>query len=293
MIETQLRADSNRVEALKVASQFLLEAGLDSARRDARLLMLAALGIAHADLLAQPREALGAEAAQRLTGFLHERKKRVPVARILGEWEFWSLPFTVSPATLIPRPDSETVVAAALINLGERRHDSTGLRVLDLGTGSGCLLVSLLHELPKAHGLGVDLSAEALETAAINARRNHVGERASFMQSDWHQAVEGQFDLIVSNPPYIAERVIATLEPEVREHDPHLALSGGPDGLAAYRVILSGLERLLKPDGVAVLEMGSDQSESLAKLARAEGFALTGPYADFGSRPRAYALRKI
>ena len=292
MIQTQLNAETNRVQALKLASHFLLEAGLESARRDARLLMLAALGIAHADLLAQPREPLGHEGAQRLAGFLHERKKRVPVARILGEWEFWSLPFTVSPDTLIPRPDSETVVAAALINLGARRHDSTGLRVLDLGTGSGCLLVSLLHELPKAQGVGVDLSASALETAAINARRNHVGARASFLQSDWHQEVEGEFDLVVSNPPYIADRVITTLEPEVRDHDPHLALSGGPDGLAAYRVILSGLHRILAQDGVAVLEMGSDQSESLAKLARAEGFVLTGPYADFGARPRAYALRK-
>ena len=292
MIETQLTAESNRVEALKKASQFLLDAGLDSARRDARLLMLAALNIAHADLLAQPREPLGREAAQRLIAFLTERKKRVPVARILGEWEFWSLPFTVSPATLIPRPDSETVVAAALINLGERRHDSDGVRILDLGTGTGCLLIALLHELPQARGLGVDLSAEALDVAAINARRNHVADRANFLQSDWHEAVEGEFDLIVSNPPYIAERVITTLEPEVRHHDPHLALSGGHDGLEAYRRILSGLGKILAPNGVAVLEMGSDQSESLAKLVRAAGFDLTGPYADFGARPRAYALRK-
>ena len=290
MIETQLTAESNRVQALKQASQFLLDAGLDSARRDARLLMLAALNIVHTDLLAH--EALGHEAAQRLIAFLYERKKRVPVARILGEWEFWSLPFTVSPATLIPRPDSETVVAAALLNLGERRHDSEGLRVLDLGTGSGCLLIALLHELPKARGLGVDLSVEALDTAAINARRNHVADRACFLQSDWHAAIDGEFDLIVANPPYIAERVITTLDPEVQQHDPHLALSGGHDGLEAYRQILSGLDTILAPNGVAVLEMGSDQSESLAKLVRAAGFDLTGPYADFGSRPRAYALRK-
>ena len=292
MIESQLTAETNRVQALKLASHFLIDAGLDSARRDARLLMLAALDIAHADLLAQPRERLGHEAAQRLLAFLQERKKRVPVARILGEWEFWSLPFTLSPATLIPRPDSETVVAAALINLGERRHDSEGLRVLDLGTGSGCLLVALLHELPKARGLGVDLSPEALDIAAINARRNHVADRASFMQSDWHHAINGVFDLIVSNPPYIADRVLTRLEPEVLYHDPHLALSGGHDGFDAYRVILSGLDRILASDGVAVLEMGSDQSESLAKLAREAGFVVTGPYADFGARPRAYALRK-
>ena len=283
---------STYVEALKKAAQILIDGGLESARRDARLLLLAATGMTHADLLASPRQTLTLEQAHRLQAFLEERKKRVPVARILGEWEFWSLPFTLSAATLIPRPDSETVVAAALLNLGARRHDSEGVRILDLGTGSGCLLIALLHELPKARGLGVDLSEEALQIAAVNARRNQVGDRASFVQSDWHQAVVGQFDLIVSNPPYIAERVITGLEPEVRMHDPHLALSGGADGLAAYRVILPALSQLLAPNGVAVLEMGSDQSESLAQLAKPLGFEILGPYADFGARPRAYAFKK-
>lgn len=283
--------DITRVATLKMVGEVLRQNGIETAQRDARLLMLAAAGITHADLLSDPRRALGKEASERLTDWIAQRLDRVPVARILGEWEFWSLPFTLAPETLVPRPDSETVVAAALINLGERRHASEGLRVLDLGTGSGCLLVALLHELPDATGLGVDLSEEALAMAAINARRNHIGERASFLKSDWHLGIDDRFDLIVSNPPYIADPVIDTLEPEVRLHDPRLALSGGHDGLQAYHLLLEGLPKLLVPNGVAVLEIGSDQSETVAKLAKDKGFHLEGPYADFGARPRAFALR--
>ena len=286
-----LPPDITRVTSLKTVGEVLRSNGIETAQRDARLLMLAAAGIVHADLLREPRVPLGGEVAERLSGWINQRLQRVPVARILGEWEFWSLPFTLAPETLVPRPDSETVVAAALINLGDRRHQSDGLRVLDLGTGTGCLLVALLHELPGATGLGVDLSDEALAIATINARRNHIGKRAQFQRSDWHHHIEGQFDLIVSNPPYISDPVIDTLEPEVRLHDPRLALSGGHDGLDAYRILMQGLPKLLAPDGVAVLEIGSDQSETVARLARDSGFLLEGPYADFGARPRAYALR--
>lgn len=286
-----LPPDITRVASLKTVGEFLRANGIETAQRDARLLMLAAANIQHADLLREPRLSLGEEAAGRLSQWINQRLDRIPVARILGEWEFWSLPFSLAPETLVPRPDSETVVAAALINLGDRRHQSKGLRVLDLGTGTGCLLVALLHELPGATGVGVDLSEEALAIAEINARRNQIGERARFHRSDWHHHVEGQFDLIVSNPPYIADPVIETLEPEVRLHDPRLALSGGHDGLEAYRILMQGLPGLLAPEGVAVLEIGSDQSDSVAKLARDSGFTLEGPYADFGARPRAYALR--
>lgn len=286
-----LPPDITRVASLKTVGEVLRANGIETAQRDARLLMLAAANIQHADLLREPRLSLGAEAAGRLSGWINQRLERIPVARILGEWEFWSLPFSLAPETLVPRPDSETVVAAALINLGDRRHQSEGLRVLDLGTGTGCLLVALLHELPGATGVGVDLSEEALAIAAINARRNQIGERARFHRSDWHHHVEGQFDLIVSNPPYIADPVIETLEPEVRLHDPRLALSGGQDGLEAYRILMQGLPGLLAPGGVAVLEIGSDQAETVAALARENGFILEGPYADFGARPRAYALR--
>jgi release factor glutamine methyltransferase len=218
------------------------------------------------------------------------------VARILGEWEFWSLPFTLTPGTLVPRPDSETVVAAALLALKERRHASDGLRILDLGVGTGALLVALLKELPGATGVGVDLSPEAVETATFNAVRNGVGERARFHVSDWAAGLDpadrGPYDLVVSNPPYIADAVIDGLEPEVRAHDPRLALSGGRDGLDAYRAIAAELPALLAPDGVAALEIGSDQAETVAALFRAAGFAVEGPFADFGSRPRALVLRR-
>jgi release factor glutamine methyltransferase len=290
---TRLRisAETTRLEALKRLGEAFRDVGIETAQRDARLLMLDAVGIAHADLIRAPREAIGAAAAEKLAANAERRLRREPVARILGEWEFWSLPFSLHPETLVPRPDSETVVAAALIALGERRHESAGVRVLDLGTGTGCLLISLLSEMPGASGLGVDLSAAAVETARFNAVRNKVQDRAEFRVSDWIETVEGRFDLVVSNPPYIADAVIEGLEPEVRVHDPRLALSGGRDGLDAYRRILDVLPKVLAPGGVAALEIGADQAEAVAAPARKAGFTVEGPFADFGARPRALVLR--
>ncbi len=283
--------ETTRLEALKRLGEAFRDVGIETAQRDARLLLLDAAGIAHPDLIRAPRESLGPEQAARLADHAARRLRRVPVARILGEWEFWSLPFTLAPDTLVPRPDSETVVAAALLALGQRRHDSRGVRVLDLGTGTGCLLVALLHEMPGASGVGVDLSAGAVETARLNAERNAVTERAEFVVSNWTEAVSGRFDLVVSNPPYIADRVLDGLEPEVREHDPRLALSGGADGLEAYRRIIDALPGVLAPGGVVAFEIGSDQAETVAALARNAGFAVEGPFADFGARPRALVLR--
>ena len=213
------------------------------------------------------------------------------VARILGEWEFWSMPFTLTPDTLVPRPDSETVVAAALLGLKDRRHKAEGVRILDLGTGSGCLLIALLKELPGASGLGTDISEGALKTAQFNATRNGVADRATFIQSDWEKAIEGRFDVIVSNPPYIADKVIEGLEPEVRVHDPVLALSGGKDGLEAYRAIAAALPSLLNEGGFATLEIGSDQAETVPAIFLKAGFEIEGPFADFGARPRAITVR--
>lgn len=286
-----LTAQTTRLGALKTLGDIFRAAGIETAQRDARLLLLDAAGMQHPDLIRTPREPLGQRTAEKLSRHAERRLTREPVARILGEWEFWSLPFTLSPATLVPRPDSETVVAAALLALKERRQGGNGLRILDLGTGSGCLLVALLHELPGATGVGADISPEALETARFNAARNKVGDRAQFVLSDWDKSIDGQFDCIVSNPPYIADAVIAGLEPEVRVHDPHLALSGGPDGLAAYRAIADALPALLAPGGVVALEIGSDQDVSVAVLFRARGFVVEGPFADFGSRPRALVVR--
>lgn len=281
-----------RVEVLKHLGEVFRGVGIETAQRDARLLLLHAAGIEHMDLLRAPREPLGVEAARLLQDHVSKRKTRVPVARIFGEWEFWSLPFSLVAESLVPRPDSETVVAAALIALKERRHANDGLRVLDLGTGSGCLLISLLHEMKGATGVGVDIVPETITIARHNAERNGVADRSTFQQADWGAGITGPFDLIVSNPPYIVESVIDTLEPEVRVHDPRLALSGGEDGLQAYRAIADALPALLSPGGVVALEIGSDQAETVPAIYRARGYEIEGPFADFGARPRAIILRQ-
>jgi release factor glutamine methyltransferase len=286
----QLKPETTRVEALKHLGEVFREAGIETAQRDARLLLLDAAGIKHADLLSGARVPLG-DAAAKLAENAARRVTREPVARILGEWEFWSMPFTLTPDTLVPRPDSETVVAAALIGLKERRHKAEGVRILDLGTGSGCLLIALLKEQPGATGLGTDVSQGALETAGFNATRNGVGDRADFIQSDWEKAIEGRFDVIVSNPPYIADKVIEGLDAEVRVHDPVLALSGGKDGLDAYRAIATALPSLLNKGGFATLEIGSDQAETVPAIFLKAGFDIEGPFADFGARPRAITVR--
>jgi release factor glutamine methyltransferase len=291
-----LDGGTTRLAALKNVGEVFRAAGIETAQRDARLLLLDAAKLQHADLIRAPRETLGDETAGKLAGTVARRLNREPVARILGEWEFWSLPFTLTPAALVPRPDSETVVSAALLALGARRHASEGLRILDLGVGSGALLVALLTELKGAVGVGLDLSVEAVDTARFNATRNGVGERARFIVSDWSKAldagVDGPFDLVISNPPYIADAVLEGLEPEVRLHDPRLALSGGADGLDAYRAIAAELPGLLSEDGVAALEIGSDQVGDVTALFGAAGFTVEGPYADFGARPRALVLRR-
>jgi release factor glutamine methyltransferase len=253
-----------RAEALADVRRVLAEAGLDTPALDARLLVAAALGIAPVELALGPGEPLSAAQAQILAGYARRRVAREPVARILGEWEFWGLPFSLSPETLVPRPETETVVARALHHRPDR---AAPLKVLDLGTGTGCLLIALLHERPRAVGLGIDRSTGALATARRNALRNGVEHRAVFAASDWGQAVQGPFDLIVSNPPYVVTPVIATLAPDVREHDPMLALDGGPDGLSAYRIILAQAPGLLAPNGLVVLEIGHDQAEALRALA--------------------------
>lgn len=282
----------SRVEALKHLGEVFRSVGIETAQRDARLLLLNAAGIEHMDLLRAPRDILGVASARLLKDHVEQRLNRVPVARILGEWEFWSLPFTLVAESLIPRPDSETVVSAALLALKERRHHSDGLRILDLGTGSGCLLIALLHEMPGATGIGVDIAPEAVAIAQRNAQRNQVDTRASFAEADWGAGLTGPFDLIISNPPYIAESIIDTLEPEVRIHDPRRALSGGRDGLDAYRAIAEALPALLAPQGIVALEIGSDQAETVSAMYRAKGYQIEGPYADFGARPRAIILRQ-
>jgi release factor glutamine methyltransferase len=206
------------------------------------------------------------------TTLVSRREAREPLALILGTREFWSLEFAVSPATLIPRPDSETLVEAAVAEFANRAPPD---RVLDLGTGTGCLLLATLAEFPHAFGIGIDLSAEAVALAARNAAALDMTDRTAFLCSDWAGAVGGRFDLILCNPPYIPSGELANLMPEVARYEPKSALDGGQDGFAAYRSIIPGLPRLLAPDGSAILELGQGQAETAAGLARDTGFQAT------------------
>ncbi len=278
-----------RAEALRDLRRTLSEAGFDTAALDARLLLLTALGISATDLITRPDTALTPEQADTLASYASRRLAHEPVARIVGEREFWGLPFRLSPETLVPRPDTETLVETVLDLVPDRQAP---LRIVDFGTGSGCILVALLHELPQATGLGVDLSLGALRTARQNAEANGVGDRSRFALSRWADAVSGSFDLIVSNPPYIASGVIPTLDEEVREHDPRLALDGGPDGLEPYRILLAEAERLLAPEGLLAVEIGYDQAEDLASLAGIHGLETLRIAHDLSGNPRCIAMKR-
>lgn len=269
-------------DAIRRGAARLAAAGIDNPRLEARLLLAHTLGCTPADLLREPSRAVPPEAFDAL---LDRRSGHEPLAYILGHREFWSLDFAVSPATLIPRADSETVVEAALAACPAPR------RVLDLGTGTGCLLLAVLHERPGAFGIGTDLTPEAAGLAARNARALGLADRAAFVCTDWAAALDGRFDLILSNPPYIETAAIDGLMPEVAAHEPRRALDGGADGAAAYRRILGELPRILAPDGVAVLELGAGQAAGVAAEALARGFC-AGFRSDLGGIQRAILLRR-
>ena len=267
----------------------LAAAGVETPDLDARLLLAHALAIPVAALVSEARAPVSAQEEARAEQLLARRLDAEPVARILGMREFWSLPFSLSPATLVPRPDTETVVEAALAALEDRTRP---LRILDLGTGTGALVAALLTECPSAFGVAVDFSAEAARTARDNLTQLGLGARAAVLVGDWGAALTGGFDLVVSNPPYIATSDMADLDRDVRCHDPHAALDGGADGLEAYRRIIAALPRLLKPGAPAVLELGQGQEEDVALLARSAGLALCGPARrDLGGIARALVLK--
>lgn len=276
----------SRRAALREAVAHYEAAGIADAAGDARFLLLGVLGLDARDLALDGERRLGADERLRLDAALTRRLAGEPVARILGAWDFWGLPFRLGPETLVPRPDTETVVEAALAAMPDR---AAPLRILDLGTGSGCILVALLGELPRAHGLGLDRSLPALRTARENARVNGVAARAAFVAGDWCDALSGPFDLVVANPPYIARGLIQGLEREVRAHDPVAALDGGTDGLDAYRRIFDGLSRdvILASGGTLVVEIGFDQAEAVRALARAAGLADRGLSRDLAGHDRA------
>jgi release factor glutamine methyltransferase len=279
---------STRASALTILRRAFAGAGLDTPELDARLLLMEALQVDGVEIAVRNDVPLGSAAALRLADFARRRLRREPVARILGHREFWGLDFELSPETLEPRPDTETIVEAALSWVLDRQAI---LRILDLGTGSGCLLVALLRELPHATGVGLDRSFGALATARQNAVRNGVADRAAFVASDWATAISGRFDLIVSNPPYISSRDVPGLAPEVRYHDPAAALDGGGDGLAAYRIILAGLLDLLAPGGTAAVEIGSTQEQAIRDLADETGLTVAEVAHDLAGHSRAVVLR--
>lgn len=275
----------SRREALRRGIALLSSGGNAEAAGDARFLLLGLLGLEARDLLLDGDRILDAQAGDALDAAFARRLAGEPVARILGAWEFWGLPFRLAPETLVPRPDTETLVATALACAPDR---TVPLRCLDLGTGSGCILVALLSELPQAFAVGLDRSSEALRIARHNATTNGVGDRAAFAVGDWCDALRGGFDLVVSNPPYIVRDVIQHLDRDVRLHDPRAALDGGPDGLDAYRRILDGVRdaTLLAPGGRLLLEIGYDQADAVRALARGAGYADLGLARDLAGHDR-------
>ncbi|MES1155096.1 MAG: peptide chain release factor N(5)-glutamine methyltransferase [Pseudorhodoplanes sp.] len=266
-------------------------AGLESPELDARILVGHALGLDHAALAANGARSLTQEQNTRIAELAARRLGHEPIARILERKEFWGLPLHLSPAALVPRPETETVVEAALDAIGTN-SGAGNLLIADLGTGSGALLLALLSELRHAFGIGTDLSVQALTTARANAARLGLAGRTAFAACDFAAALSGPFDCIVSNPPYIASGDIETLSPDVREHDPHLALDGGEDGLSCYRAIAAQARCLLKPAGALVVELGAGQADKVTEIMAAQALLADRPARlDLAGIPRALTLR--
>ena len=272
----------------------LRQQGIDSADLDARLLAGAVFGLDLTGLIAATTRIVTPDEATHLEDFWRRRIAGEPVARILGIKEFWGLSLQLSPATLVPRPDTETVVELALEACRGQPHIDGGRRIADIGTGSGAILLALLSEFPKATGVGTDISLEALCTARDNAERLGLAPRASFVACNYAAALSGTFDLIVSNPPYIRSADIAGLDREVREYDPARALDGGSDGLDAYRTIAPEAARLLAPGGVLIVEAGYGQSGPITDLMVTSGLTPDlPPRADLAGISRAVGARKM
>lgn len=261
----------------------LAEAVLRLPRADSALLLAAALGASRVEVATSPERPLSPAEAMRFRGYMARRAQGEPVSRILGRREFWSLELEIGPAVLDPRPDTETVVEAALAAAGDRARS---LALLDLGTGSGCILLALLSELPQARGVGVDRSPAALAIARRNADRLGLGGRARFVAADWSAPLAARFDLIVSNPPYVRRDEIDALTPEVAKYDPRLALDGGADGLDAYRRLAAALPGLLARGGAAAVEVGRGQTLEVATLLEAGGLAVREIRSDLSGVPR-------
>jgi release factor glutamine methyltransferase len=280
--------------ALRQATAQLRHAGVESAGDDARRLLAAILELSTAQILARPERPLSSDEAESVGRCIARRIAREPVSRILGERDFYGRSFAISPATLDPRPDSETLVTAALELAASEGWLARPLRILDVGTGSGCLLLTLLAELPGAVGVGTDTSVAALDVARTNAQRLGVAHRAQWLAADALEAVRGKFDILISNPPYIAAHQMAGLDPEVRCYDPSSALDGGADGLRFFRRLITRLGDAVV-DGWTVLEVGHDQADAVAALlSSTESAASAGDirfYRDVAGKRRCVAAR--
>jgi len=255
--------------ALAEAAAALATAGFDESRRRARQFLAAALAVSAGDVLAYPERPLTPDAQHQIAAMLARLVAREPLSRILGRRQFWGLQIALSPDTLDPRPDSETVVEAVLQRIPDR---AAALRLLDLGTGTGCLLLALLSELPNATGIGVDIAVGAVRTARGNAGRLGLTGRSRFAVGDWGSGLAGGFDVVVANPPYIASAALAALPPEVADHDPRRALDGGADGVQCYRAIAGDLPRLMRPAGLFAAEIGQGQAACVGEILARSGF---------------------
>ncbi|WP_339949018.1 peptide chain release factor N(5)-glutamine methyltransferase [uncultured Albimonas sp.] len=280
-----MSGSSSRAGLVSDAARLLGAAGVGDPARDARLLARWASGLEAAAFAARLDEPPGVAEAARFAAGLAKRLSRQPMSQIMGAREFWGRRFEVGPDVLDPRPETETLIAAALEGPAPRR-------ILDLGLGSGCILLTLLAEWPGAAGLGVERSPAALAVARRNAEALGLAGRAELQPGDWFDAVRGRFELVVSNPPYIPEREVEALDPEVRGWEPFAALAGGEDGLAAYRAIAAGLDGALAPEGRAILEIGAGQEDEVEAIFAERGFALRAAHRDLDDRPRALEFRR-
>jgi release factor glutamine methyltransferase len=273
--------------ALEQAAVRLSDAGIERPHHEARLLLAHASELTMARQIADPDLLLDDASETQFKYLIARRALREPISHLVGEREFWSLAFRVSSAVLDPRPDSETLIEAALKFFSEDRRD---LSVLDLGTGSGCLLLTILAQRPTAIGLGVDLSPDALHVASQNADRLALTDRVNFVCGDWGAALGRPFDLILCNPPYIKTGDLAQLEPEVARYEPLSALDGGADGLQAYRTLLPQLRQLMRAESAAFLEIGVGQTGEITPLVEKSGLHLSHIYRDFSGIERCFVV---
>lgn len=274
------------VSAWKSARERLTAAGVDSPVIDARLLLEAAADATRLEIVTEPQRPLTPDQETRLEAFLKRREGREPVSHILGRKGFWKIMLRVTSDVLTPRPDTETLMDVVLPALPE----TSQAEILDLGVGSGAVLLAILAERPATRGLGIDISEAALEVARENAALLNLQDRAVFSHGDWTEGLAGDhFDVVVSNPPYIPTRDIAGLDPEVRDHEPHLALDGGVDGLDAYRRLAPEILRVLKAGGLFAVEIGPDQTAAVMELFRAAGAIAVRMQRDLSTRERVVA----